>query len=294
MKVGYHGVDDPKIETGLYEKIGLRCARGNVVSFEGCGLEGAYDRGAGGYYAPFLFPRARDRTRGLGRNHKRFGMHGMSIQPALDDRAERSDADIEHDARELDPAGLEVGENILREMQRRSRRGNAAGNAREDRLIAPGMRESRLADVRRQRYLAVPFEELADGKARFESHDACAALGLRFDRHRCLVTDADRAARKQLSSGPNEREPARRIAVETQIVSRMKQQELRTAATGNAASAQSRSDHGRLVEDQQVARSQKRRKLLERAVVDAAIRIQREQPGCVAALRGGARNQLRR
>ena len=120
------------------------------------------------------------------------------------DGRERSGADVQRDPGDADAVGFERGEERRVEVQSRCRRGDGAGRAREDGLVARLVVDFRRArDVRRQRNGAVTIQIVEERHVAMQAQleEAVASSddgGARAARERELAADLRRMADAQL------------------------------------------------------------------------------------------------
>jgi hypothetical protein len=177
-------------------------------------------------------------------------------------------------------------------VPRGGRRRDAPGDAREDGLIAleerahvchpervEGLSSSK-GDVRRQRELAVRFEQRGNVDAVVETNDS-RPVGEHSDDRRAVLADEEARTGTQLSTGPNERQPFACVRIERPRRERPQQQHFGDGAAF-AASVQARPHHPRLVDDQNVACAQHVGKRRERAVLERSVRPDDEQARRIA------------
>lgn len=88
------------------------------------------------------------------------------------------------------------------------------------------MRPSRFADVRWERNLAAALEQCGNVDVRIDAYDARAARGVPFDRNEGLVADRNLTAGMEFLPGPHERQPTRRLRVESQSADGVQQEKL--------------------------------------------------------------------
>ena len=201
------------------------------------------------------------------------------------DRRERSGADVERDPGDGDTVGFERGKERRVEVQSRCRRGDGAGRAREDRLVARLVVDFRRArDVRRQRNGAVTIQIVEERHVAKQAQleKAIAASddgGARTARKRELAADLWRMADAELE----ERAIGREHALEQQL----------DLAAGRLRRLEARLDDPRVVQHDEVAGRDESRQIGEREIGErGAIDVQ--QPAAGAFGRGHLRDQLAR
>jgi hypothetical protein len=123
----------------------------------GGGLEGAYDGGADGDDGLFGGAGLGDGAGGGGGDLVALGVEPLTVELTVAERGEGAGADVQRDRRATDAARLQRREELGGEVQAGGRRGDGAGGAREDGLVAlaVGVVGRRALDVGRQRDLAV-------------------------------------------------------------------------------------------------------------------------------------------
>ncbi len=201
------------------------------------------------------------------------------------DGRKRSGADVERDPGDADAVGFERGEERRVEVQSRCRRGDGAGRAREDRLVARLVVDFRRArDVWRQRNGAVTIQIVEERhvarQAQFEKAIASSDDGgARAARKRELAADFRRMADAQLE----ERAIGSEQALEQQL----------GFAPGRLRRLEARLDDSRVVQHDEVAGRDESRQIGEREIGErGAIDVQ--QPAARALGRGHLRDQLAR
>ena len=159
-----------------------------------------------------------------------------------------------------DAARREPGQQLIGEMQARSRRRDRAFVAREQGLVVGAVLLVGLAparDIGRQRHVAALGNGLVQHRpVKGERQRDLAALALGFDRSvelakeadLALVAEADDVARRELLRRPHEGAPAR--AVEPLGQGRL---DLRLGVAADAPAGQPRRDHARVVDHKRIA-----------------------------------------
>ena len=198
---------------------------------------------------------------------------------------------MERELQNLHAVAAEGVQEARREVQARRRRGDRSRRMRVDGLVALAVlrgRRGESADVRRQRRLAVPIEQVLDRAAerlddaetvRLDAHDAQARL------RRGADDELDAGAAP--AAGPHERAPASPFEGR-------REQELDRSPAG-VPRQDARRDDARVVDDEAVTRPQEIRKLGEHVVFERRARaVDHEEPRRAAHWARRLGDQLRR
>jgi hypothetical protein len=185
----------------------------------------------------------------------------MVLDPLDPYRFERPVADVQGDRDPFDAAGGKVVEHLLGEVQAGGRRRDRAARRREDRLVTIAVGQIIGApDVGGQRHVAERFDQLVDAAARpirlqpdpapaeeaLLEHFAGQRAGRSGESHDCPGLE--------LLAGMHQRVALDRLA---RSGGRQRQQQtLDRAATRYALAGQSRGEHARVVDDQQITRAE--------------------------------------
>ena len=279
MEIREQPVDDAKAESRGDEQRGLGLAGRNAALLVGGRLERAQRRRADGDDAAATGTRRGDGGGGLGRDPVPLAVHPVRGQIVALHRRKRAGAHVQRHPGDGDTRRPQRREHRLVEMQSGGRRGDGAGMAGIDGLVARLVRGVGSApDVRRQRDLAVAIEILGE-RLRSVDGEPEEAVVARDHGRRHAARQVDRAA------------GARRMAraeLEHALVraEHALQQQLDGAARG-LDRAQSRLDHPRVVEDDEVAGGEEAGQVGERAVLDRVAGDVQQ-----AACRAGRRRRL--
>src|SRR5215472_17019860 len=172
-------------------------------------LESAYDRGADGENGPVVVPGPTDRLcRGF-RNFVALGMNLVPLDLGFVDRLERPQPNVQRNGGRFNSPLAQTFENRGGKMQPGGGRCDAAWALRENRLIAFAVGGLVLTrNVRRQGYVAEPFNRLGELSLRAEANSSQTVLtaikdfGGEFARAKI-----DPLPNPNLSPGPNESLP---------------------------------------------------------------------------------------
>ena len=173
MKIRHQGIDGAEPisradEQARRSPVGreLNDASRSTVSRSGR-LETAHDGRADRDHPPRRRTRGVDRGAGARAHLEVLPMHLVLIDVIGTHRLEGSRADVQRDESAAYAAGLDLGQQIVVEVQPRRGCRDGAGNARIDRLVllAIGV-VGQAVDVGRQRHFAVRLEELEHARSR--------------------------------------------------------------------------------------------------------------------------------
>ena len=135
-----------------------------------------------------------------------------------------------------------------------------------------------LVDVRRQRRLAEPVENLLEDAVKLEFDDAPAEIRVLRHRARKLVAEADDVAGLGLLAGLDERFPMRGVEP-------AQQEDLDLAARLVTMADEAGRHEARIVEDQRVARHEEFLEIVEMAMLDSLLDgVEHHETRCVARL----------
>ncbi len=208
----------------------------------------------------------------------------MVVEILVAHRLKGAGADVQRDVREAHAARIERGQHRVVEVQAGGRRGDRAGLARVDRLVALAVARLGVApDIRRQRHVAVALEQLEPGIAVLPQYEqiAIARAHLAFD---AALEDQARARLRRLARA--------QLREQRVLVEHAFDQHLDLAAA-ILAPEQARRDHARIVEHQQVTRFDQRGEVGEKPVVEAIPRrVDAEQARRAAILERRLRDQV--
>ncbi len=186
---------------------------------------------------------------------------------------ERARSDVQGHVRAHDAGALAGGEQRCVEVQSGGRGGYGSGRARIDRLVALAIRVlDRTMQVRRQRHLTVTVEERGRRSPEIEHPEIAVAAG-----------DPGPVALGQVDARPDRRRLARAQLHEGAVPADHTLEQDLDAAPGLLAAVQPRRDHARVVDDQQVPRTQQAWELDESAVGQRpGAPVQVQQPAVAA------------
>jgi hypothetical protein len=198
-----------------------------------------------------------------------LGMHAMLLDPIHPQRLESAGTDVQRDLRGLDTACAQRFQKVAVEMQPRGRRSHRARPAREHRLIALAVgRRIRPRDIRRQRHVAVTFQQ-----------DERVFRGVEFQDEEFPFTPehARLEGTLQVQTRPRLGRLARTHLGQQTVRVQHPFHQYFDATTAVFATVQARGNHPRIVQDQQIARTQQSAQVAESAIHDQALAIQTQQ-----------------
>ena len=260
MEIREQPVDDAKPKSRGDEQRGLGLAGRNLPLLVRGRLERAQRRRADGNDTAATGTRRGHGGGGLGRDPVPLAVHPVRGQIVALHRRKRAGAHVQRHPGDGDTRRAQRREHRLVEVQSGGRRGDGAGMAGIDSLVARLVGGVRSApDVRRQRDLAVAIEILGE-RARSVDGEPEEAVVAREHGRRHAAGQVDRAA------GP--RRMARAELEYALVRAEHALQQQFDGAAGGLDRAQSRLDHPRVVEDDEIAGGQETGQVAERAILD--------------------------
>src|SRR5580704_330327 len=279
MKVGKQPVDRAKAMPGMNEEAGRAVRRTQWRSIPCARLEHSHHRGADRDDAAAIAPSLLDRPSGCRGKRVALLVHGVVLDAGAADRREGGEADVEAQGCPPDARAAQTVHDGGREMQSRRRGGGGVRiPGRVRRLVALGVAQVG-ADVGGQRCDAGVFDRgIRIGSV--EGHRASSAV-LRRDRDDGgaeVTPDADDRAWRGKACR------AREALIVAACLAR--QHEQLDVASRAVDAIKPRPPDPRVVDDQEIARTEQLGQVAKLEVLEAALREDVEQPGCVAFRKG--------
>jgi hypothetical protein len=204
MEIRDQSIDGLEVMAWPNEKVGL-AGPGFQPAARGYALQGANRCGAHRDDPMTPLTRAGIGLRGFFGDVKSFGQDSMILDVFSVHAGEGSGADVEHDLANDDSIGPKAAEQAFREVEARSRSGNASRLLRVHGLVPlPIEGAGRAADVWRQWQVTDFLKQVQDADIGLETHRAFAVLVNRDHATGGAVVEGDQRSHTQFPAGPDE------------------------------------------------------------------------------------------
>lgn len=260
VEVRDESVDDSHVVSRPYEQARRTVELLEHATDRRCAFERSYDGGSHGHDATSCSSCRFDCSNRVTPDVDPLGVNPMPFDQLARHRSERVEAYLEFDFSDPDTAIGESIEQVTREVERSRRGRRGADGLREDRLVPVGILELTL-EVRWQRDRPCVLDRGLDVSTSIEGNGCNPFDWIREQGHRESGA-LDDGARLDLSRRSQECTPAA-------LIDSLREQDLRSASTGEASPNEAGSTHLRPVHDEEISASENLGQLFEPAVLEA-------------------------